>query len=309
MALPVTFDHCVVHVSDWERSNAFYRDVLGAELVRRPQGWAYRFGAAQLNLHGPGFHPAEVARLPVQPGNSDLCFEWNGPIADAIDHLRAAASRSMPDRSSASGKGGHASISAIPTARCSSSFPMLRLEAARDDPAQPQHLACRSSSPARRRRRASSRRPEAAGARARGNGWIARRSAQAARPHGGLRLSSHRCAGAGVARRLGPDPARAATPQSCAFRETISPSSSGSAWRSLYGLSTQDTGYQSEAVERLHLPFPLLSDQKLELARALDLPTFTVAGMTLLKRMAWVIDDGAITKVFYPVPLTRTPRR
>ena len=87
MAVPVTFDHCVVHVSDWDRSNAFYRDVLGAELVRRPQGWAYRFGAAQLNLHGPGFHPAEVARLPVQPGNSDLCFEWNGPIADAIAHL------------------------------------------------------------------------------------------------------------------------------------------------------------------------------------------------------------------------------
>src|SRR5437016_12881299 len=73
MTLPITFDHCVVHVSDWERSNAFYRDVLGAELVRRPQGWAYRFGAAQLNLHGPGFHPAEVARLPVAPGNSDLC--------------------------------------------------------------------------------------------------------------------------------------------------------------------------------------------------------------------------------------------
>jgi catechol 2,3-dioxygenase-like lactoylglutathione lyase family enzyme len=48
MPLPVTFDHCVVHVSDWERSNVFYRDVLGAELVRRPQGWAYRFGAAQL---------------------------------------------------------------------------------------------------------------------------------------------------------------------------------------------------------------------------------------------------------------------
>src|SRR5262252_1583775 len=80
MPLPVTFDHCVVHVSDWERSNAFYRDVLGAELVRRPQGWAYRFGAAQLNLHGPGFHPAAVARLPVAPGNSDLCFQCNGPI-------------------------------------------------------------------------------------------------------------------------------------------------------------------------------------------------------------------------------------
>jgi catechol 2,3-dioxygenase-like lactoylglutathione lyase family enzyme len=87
MTLPITFDHCVVHVSDWERSNAFYRDVLGAELVARPVGFAYRFGAAQLNLHGPGVRPAEVARLPVAPGNSDLCFEWNGPIEGAIAHL------------------------------------------------------------------------------------------------------------------------------------------------------------------------------------------------------------------------------
>jgi catechol 2,3-dioxygenase-like lactoylglutathione lyase family enzyme len=87
MALPVKLDHCVIHVSDWERSNAFYRDVMGAELVKRPNGWAYRFGGEQLNLHGPGFKPAEVARLPVQPGNSDLCFEWQGPIADAIRHL------------------------------------------------------------------------------------------------------------------------------------------------------------------------------------------------------------------------------
>jgi catechol 2,3-dioxygenase-like lactoylglutathione lyase family enzyme len=87
MALPITFDHCVVHVSDWERSNAFYRDVLGAELIRRGEGWAYRFGSVQLNLHGPGVRPAEVARLPVQPGNSDLCFEWNGSIAGAIAHL------------------------------------------------------------------------------------------------------------------------------------------------------------------------------------------------------------------------------
>src|SRR5437763_11640310 len=96
MTLPVSFDHCVVHVSDWERSNAFYHDVLGAELVRRPQGWAYRFGAAQLNLHGPGFHPAEVARLPVAPGNSDLCFRWDGPIADAIVHLEWRARETEP---------------------------------------------------------------------------------------------------------------------------------------------------------------------------------------------------------------------
>ena len=87
MTLPITFDHCVVHVSDWERSNAFYRDVLGTELITRPVGFAYRFDAVQLNLHGPGFTPAEVARLPVAPGNSDLCFEWNGPIAGAIAHL------------------------------------------------------------------------------------------------------------------------------------------------------------------------------------------------------------------------------
>ena len=89
--LPVTFDHCVVHVSDWARSNAFYRDVLGATLIERPQGWAYRFGSNQLNLHGPGVQPAEVARIPVQPGNSDVCFEWHGPIADAIAHLHRCA--------------------------------------------------------------------------------------------------------------------------------------------------------------------------------------------------------------------------
>jgi catechol 2,3-dioxygenase-like lactoylglutathione lyase family enzyme len=87
MSLPVQLDHCVIHVSDWERSNAFYRHVLGAELVPRPAGFAYRFGDKQLNVHGPGVAPAEVARLPVQPGNSDLCFEWQGPIADAVAHL------------------------------------------------------------------------------------------------------------------------------------------------------------------------------------------------------------------------------
>ena len=89
MAPSVQLDHCVIHVSDWERSNKFYQDVLGAELVQRPVGWAYRFGDKQLNVHGPGVQPAEAARFPVQPGNSDLCFEWNGPIADAIAHLKS----------------------------------------------------------------------------------------------------------------------------------------------------------------------------------------------------------------------------
>jgi catechol 2,3-dioxygenase-like lactoylglutathione lyase family enzyme len=87
MSLPVKLDHCVIHVSDWERSNAFYRDVMGAEVVPRGQGFAYRFGDTQLNLHGPGLAPHPVARLPVQPGNSDICFEWKGPIEDAVAHL------------------------------------------------------------------------------------------------------------------------------------------------------------------------------------------------------------------------------
>lgn len=88
MTPPIRLDHCVVHVSDWECSNAFYRDVLGAELVRVGAGWAYRFGSNQLNLHGPGVDATPVARLPVQPGNSDLCFVWPGPIEDAAAHIR-----------------------------------------------------------------------------------------------------------------------------------------------------------------------------------------------------------------------------
>jgi catechol 2,3-dioxygenase-like lactoylglutathione lyase family enzyme len=87
MALPVALDHCVVHVSDWSRSNAFYHEVLGAELVPVGNGWAYRFGRQQLNLHGPGVEPHPVARIPVVPGGSDLCFVWDGDIADAVAHL------------------------------------------------------------------------------------------------------------------------------------------------------------------------------------------------------------------------------
>jgi catechol 2,3-dioxygenase-like lactoylglutathione lyase family enzyme len=87
MALPVALDHCVVHVSDWSRSNAFYHEVLGAELVPVGDGWAYRFGRQQLNLHGPGVDPDPVAHLPVAPGGSDLCFVWDGDIEDAVAHL------------------------------------------------------------------------------------------------------------------------------------------------------------------------------------------------------------------------------
>jgi catechol 2,3-dioxygenase-like lactoylglutathione lyase family enzyme len=85
----VRLDHCVISVSDWERSNAFYRDVLGAEIVPRGAGFAYRFGEQQLNVHGPGGDPYPVAAEPVRPGNSDLCFVWEGAIDGAIEHLRA----------------------------------------------------------------------------------------------------------------------------------------------------------------------------------------------------------------------------
>ena len=89
MTLPVTFDHCVIHVGDWARSTAFYRDVLGAEPVPVGKGFAYRFGSVQLNCHGPDQIGTPRAQLPVMPGGSDLCFEWHGPIADAIRHLEA----------------------------------------------------------------------------------------------------------------------------------------------------------------------------------------------------------------------------
>lgn len=94
--------------------------------------------------------------------------------------------------------------------------------------------------------------------------------------------------------------ARGCTPQSCAFRDHAGELKALGVGH-LFGLSTQDTTYQREAAERLHLPFPILSDEKLQLTTALKLPTFVASGMTLLKRMAWVIDGGTITRVFYPV--------
>ena len=94
--------------------------------------------------------------------------------------------------------------------------------------------------------------------------------------------------------------ARGCTPQSCSFRDHF-----GELKRlgvaQLYGLSTQDSAYQQEAAARLHLPFLILSDEKLVLTKELKLPTFITSGMTLLKRMALIIDDGVIAKAFYPV--------
>jgi len=83
-------DHVVIAVSDWERSNQFYRDVLGAEIVEITRGrFAYRIGGQQLNVHGPGSTPEPRALQPVAPGNSDLCFRWDGSVDAAAAHLEA----------------------------------------------------------------------------------------------------------------------------------------------------------------------------------------------------------------------------
>ncbi len=94
--------------------------------------------------------------------------------------------------------------------------------------------------------------------------------------------------------------ARGCTPQSCSFRDHFATLRTLGV-QYLFGLSTQETDYQREAAERLHLPFPLLSDEHLELARAMMLPTFETSRMTLLKRLTLVIDDRIVKHVFYPV--------
>jgi catechol 2,3-dioxygenase-like lactoylglutathione lyase family enzyme len=83
----ITLDHCVIHVSNWARSNAFYGDVIGATIIPVRRGFAYRVGDRQLNCHGPDHIGDPRALKPVMPGNSDLCFEWHGAIDEAIAHL------------------------------------------------------------------------------------------------------------------------------------------------------------------------------------------------------------------------------
>lgn len=85
--MSVRLDHVVVAVSDRRRSDPFYRDIVGAGVVEEGDRVFYRVGEQQLNVHEPGTRPAAVARVAVTPGNSDLCFEWPGPIDGAIAHL------------------------------------------------------------------------------------------------------------------------------------------------------------------------------------------------------------------------------
>ncbi|WP_315831957.1 peroxiredoxin [Bradyrhizobium prioriisuperbiae] len=94
--------------------------------------------------------------------------------------------------------------------------------------------------------------------------------------------------------------ARGCTPQTCAFRDLHADLKAGGADH-VFGLSTQSPSYQGEMVERLHVPFPVLSDERLAFAIAMKLPTMTVADQTLIKRLAVIIDAARIVHVFYPV--------
>jgi peroxiredoxin len=94
--------------------------------------------------------------------------------------------------------------------------------------------------------------------------------------------------------------ARGCSPQSCAFRDHFADLKAlGVGF--LFGLSTQDSAYQREAAARLHLPFPILSDEGLSLTSAMGLPTFRTSGMTLLRRLTLVIENARVRHVFYPV--------
>jgi peroxiredoxin len=93
--------------------------------------------------------------------------------------------------------------------------------------------------------------------------------------------------------------ARGCTPEACGFRDLAAEFAAASV--ELYGLSTQDTDYQQEAVDRLQLPYPLLSDAGLAFARALRMPTLEVEGMTLLRRLTMVLRGGRVERVQYPV--------
>lgn len=95
--------------------------------------------------------------------------------------------------------------------------------------------------------------------------------------------------------------ARGCTPHLCSVRESVDELQRREADLAIFGLSTQTTEYQKEAADRLHLPFPLLSDAKLEFTHKLELPTMQVEGETLLKRITLLLRGGQVTRVDYPV--------
>jgi catechol 2,3-dioxygenase-like lactoylglutathione lyase family enzyme len=107
--LPPRLDHVVIAVSDWERSNRFYADVLGVEVLEISRGrYAYKLAdGQQLNVHGPGSSPVPRAVDPVRPGNSDLCFVWDRTPEEAVEHLLAHGVDIELGPAKRAGGGGH----------------------------------------------------------------------------------------------------------------------------------------------------------------------------------------------------------
>jgi len=246
--------------------------------------------------------------LPVAPGNSDLCFEWNGPITDAIRHLEScgvAVEAGPMQRFGAKGAGTSVYF------RDPDGSLMEFISYTQGPDKQPQREAPGKHDPTVLPANIPA--PQDDGAARHLSGMALPDLALPATRSGAFNLSTlagrtvlyiyPRTGVPGVDLPPGWDEipgARGCTPQSCSFRDHFA-ELKGLGVDQVFGLSTQDTDYQREAAERLHLPFPILSDAELKFTRALKLPTFTVAGMTLLKRMVFVIDDGVITEVFYPV--------
>ena len=89
--VPTKLDHCVIHVSDWERSNKFYEKVIGAELVQRPHGWAYRLGDKQLNVHGPGVSLPRLRACRFSPATATCVSNGRGPSTTQLRTLKNTA--------------------------------------------------------------------------------------------------------------------------------------------------------------------------------------------------------------------------
>ena len=213
MPVPTKLDHCVIHVSDWERSNAFYRDVMGAELVQRPAGWAYRFGDKQLNVHGKGVTPgrggaaagaARQQRSVLRMGRPDRGRDRASEApqrrgrgrADAALRRQGRGHQRLFPRSRRLADGIHVVPGTLrrPWPRPSTIRLVLpdNLPVPQDDGAA-RHLA-------------GMRLPDVALAATDGTRG---QSFEARGPHRGLCLSAHRAARAGAADRLGRDPGRA----------------------------------------------------------------------------------------------------